>query len=141
MEIDHHDPTLRNYERSKYENLFLATRHCNNKKRANWPSSTERKKEIRFLNCCKEMDYGVHILEDVSTGELVGMTPAGRYHIRTCDLNAPHFVRERRERTQLLGKLKRMAVIVRSPGQTYELLQQITPIVRDMIPEIKPYVK
>jgi len=136
MEVDHHDPTLRDFDRSKYENLFLSTRHCNNKKRACWPTRSEQKRGIRFLNCCKEQDYGVHIFEDHSTGQLVGVTPAGRYHIRMCDLNAPHFVRERRERTKLVTLLSKTFAVIKSKTHTYELLSQIIPLVKDMIPAI-----
>lgn len=101
MEIDHFDPTIKGRDRHHYSNLFLATRHCNNKKQGNWPSPEERRKGVRLLNCCEEMDYGEHIIEDSKTQDLVGVTPAGRYHIRTLDLNASHFVAERQLRTYM----------------------------------------
>jgi hypothetical protein len=53
------------------------------------------------LNCCNEADYGVHIFEDPDSHEVVGVTPEGKYHVRNCDLNAPHFIEERAERAEL----------------------------------------
>jgi 5-methylcytosine-specific restriction endonuclease McrA len=81
MEIDHFDPTIKGRDRHRYENLFLSTRHCNNKKQGNWPTDDEQARGIRLLNCCAEQDYGVHIFEDTSTHHLVGVTPQGRFHI------------------------------------------------------------
>ena len=43
-----------------------------------------KKLGVRFLNPTKEQDYGVHIFEDAVTHELVGASPAGRYHLRCC---------------------------------------------------------
>lgn len=105
MDIDHHNPTLRHPARNAYNNLFLATAHCNRKKGGIWPTPEQRAQGIRYLNPCEEMDYGVHIFEDPATFELWGDSPAGRYHIRMLDLNAEHLVRERRRR-HLLRTLK-----------------------------------
>jgi len=64
MEVDHFDPRKKLDEIQKYPNLFLATRHCNGAKRDRWPNNHERKLGVRFLNCCSEVDYGIHIFED-----------------------------------------------------------------------------
>jgi hypothetical protein len=101
MEVDHFNPNKKRDYVQAYDNLFLATRHCNSAKRDRWPTSKQRTLGIRFLNCCKEADYGVHIFEDPDTHEVVGVTPAGRYHVRSCDLNAQHLVDERAERAAL----------------------------------------
>jgi len=138
MEVDHHDPTIREFERNRYENLYLSTRHCNNKKRKNWPTPALKKLGIRFLDCCKEQDYGVHIFEDLKTHLLVGATPAGIYHIRMCDLNAPHFVRERQTRSEFIQLLTNTPAIVRSRSDTKAILDQLNPFIRDMIPPIPP---
>lgn len=53
-----------------------------------------------------EEDYGPHMVEDSMTHLLVGLTPAGRYHIRMCDLNADHLVTERRDRAEIWDLLK-----------------------------------
>ncbi|PYK24822.1 MAG: hypothetical protein DME59_12135 [Verrucomicrobia bacterium] len=139
MEVDHFNPTLPNRSRNRYSNLFLSTRHCNLKKRAYWPSPTDQKKGIRFLNCCEELDYGVHIFENSETHELVGVTPAGRYHIIACDLNADHLVTERRERSLLRDLLTRTVVIVRpntNLGSLRANLKLLASIVDRMIPRI-----
>jgi hypothetical protein len=136
MEIDHHNPNLRPFYRNKYGNLFLSTRHCNNKKRKNWPKPVLQRAGVRFLNCCKEQDYGVHIFEDHSTHYLVGVTPAGKYHIRVCDLNAPHFVRERADRYAFDRLLNHTPAIVRSAVAAARILVVLNPILQDMIPLI-----
>jgi hypothetical protein len=96
MEIDHHNPFRT--DKNAYENLFLATKHCNGHKLQNWPSEEQKQKGIRFLNPCIEDDYGHQIFEDPETFELWGCTPAARYHIRKLYLNAPHLIDERRTR-------------------------------------------
>src|SRR5260370_9241981 len=114
MEVDHFNPFLRGNRRHRYTNLFFSTRHCNNAKRRHWPTASQLSKDIRYLNCCEELDYGVHIFEDPETNRLVGATPAGRYHIRMCDLNAPHFVRERSERPALRELLTTRKAIIQN---------------------------
>lgn len=101
MEVDHFNPRLQGNKRNNYTNLFPASRHCNGSKSDDWPSSSERKKGLRFLNCCEEMDYGLHIFECPDNHELMGVTATGKYHIRMCDLNAPHLINERRDRSIL----------------------------------------
>ena len=101
MDIDHFNPRKKMDPIQQYGNLFLATRHCNGAKRDRWPTGQDRQAGIRFINCCEEMDYGVHIFEDPDTHEVVGVTPAGKYHVRNCDLNAPHLLEERTERARL----------------------------------------
>jgi hypothetical protein len=81
MEIDHFNPLLKGFERHRYENLFLATRHCNGAKSDTWPSKVARKRGIHFLNPCQELDYGVHIFEHPITHRLIGVTPSGDFHI------------------------------------------------------------
>jgi hypothetical protein len=140
MEVDHFNPTLRSRLRNKYCNLFLSTRHCNLKKHAYWPTPADQNKGIRFLNCCEEMDYGVHIFENPETHELVGVTPAGRYHIIACDLNADHLVTERRERSLLRALLTRTVAIVRPTADLGSLranLKLLGSIVDRMIPPIR----
>lgn len=105
MEVDHFDPTKKKNKVQRYSNLVLATRSCNGAKRNTWPSGKQRSQGKRFIDCTKEEDYGVHIFEDPETHELVGATPAGKYQILHCDLNAPHLVRERKTRAHLRSGL------------------------------------
>ena len=106
MHIDHHNPNLPDNIRHSYENLFLASAHCNGKKGKRWPSAEQQKLGLRYLNPCKELDYGYHIFEDPDTFEVWGATAAGVYHIRMLDLNASHLVNERRRRFQLRALLE-----------------------------------
>lgn len=112
MEVDHFNPKLTGAERHRYENLFLATRHCNLAKRDHWPTDEDLAAGIRFLNPCEEQDYGVHLFEDPATHELVGVTPAGRWHIEILLLNASHLVEERRRRTRFQQLQSGMAALV-----------------------------
>ena len=142
MEVDHFNPRLRGLARNKYANLFPATRHCNGSKSDHWPSAAARKSGIRFLNPCKEVDYGVHIIEDPQTHMLVGMTPAGLYHIRCCDLNAPHLVQERHDRARLWEILDDCLITVRGSDALLdgsgmlEISTSLRAIVEKMIPPI-----
>jgi hypothetical protein len=140
MEIDHFNPNKKRNLIQQYENLFLATRHCNGAKRDRWPSNKERQLGVRFLNCCEETDYGVHIFEDPQTHELVGITPAGRYHVRNCDLNAPHLVEERAERAKLWRLLEGIPVRIKQQGWSLptEALA-LNDVADKMIPRI-PYL-
>lgn len=100
MEVDHFDPRRKNDLIQDYANLFLASRYCNNKKRNSWPTKTEARAGARFLNPCKEIDYGEQIFEMPGSHILVGVTPAAQWHIRKCGLNADHLVHERALRAE-----------------------------------------
>src|ERR1051325_3691703 len=54
MEVDHFDPREKNNLNQRYDNLFLATRHCNLSKQAVWPTAAELLEGERYLNPCKE---------------------------------------------------------------------------------------
>jgi hypothetical protein len=140
MEIDHFDPRLKDEFLQPYDNLFLASRHCNGAKSSVWPSRLEQSLGLRYLNPCREQDYGEHIFEDPRTHLLAGVTPAGRYHVRMCDLNADHLVAERRERAEI-WKLLRTAFTVKrhqTPEAATELAEALRKQAEQMIPELAP---
>lgn len=137
MEIDHFDPRLKDKFIQPYDNLFLATRHCNGAKGDTWPTRAEQALGLRFLNPCAEQDYGEHILEDPETHRLVGVTPAGRYHIRMLDLNADHLVAERGERAKIHTLLTRAAFMLkrgRSEAEAVQLIAALRRQVEEMMP-------
>jgi hypothetical protein len=142
MEVDHFNPNLRGPARNDYSNLLPATRHCNGAKQATWPDAHFRKLGARFLNPTKEQDYGVHIFEDPASHRLVAITPAGRYHIRCCDLNAPHLIQERAERERLRRILNDYPVTAKRPlqitlqGEALDVSAILRAILKDMIPPI-----
>jgi HNH endonuclease len=136
MEVDHFNPKRKRDFVQDYSNLFLATRHCNGAKRDQWPRPSEQKLGMRFLNCCEETDYGVHIFEDPDSHELVGVTPQGRFHIRACDLNAPHLVAERAERTELWQMLSQEAVRLKQGWVLPVEFEALKTIAEKMIPRI-----
>jgi hypothetical protein len=138
MEIDHFDPTIHGRKRNRYDNLFLSSRHCNNKKQGNWPTKSQQLQGIRFLNCCKELDYGRCIFEDAATHRVFGTTPAARYHVRILDLNAPHFVEERAERAHYRTLLYKARKRVRDAMAAIEVFQILRHQVEFLIPPI-PY--
>lgn len=137
MEIDHFDPRLKGKFIQIYQNLLLATRHCNGAKGDNWPNRADQALGLRFLNPCAEPDYGEHLVEDDATHRLVGVTPAGRFHIRMLDLNAEHLVAERRERTEFYELLTRAAFTLkrsRSEVDVADLVSALRRQVEEMIP-------
>lgn len=101
MEIDHVDPRRKKRVVQEYSNLVLATRHCNGAKSDFWPNARQLANGLRVINPCLEADWGVHVFEDPDSHRLWGATPTGIWHIRTLDLNAQHFVTERKLRAEL----------------------------------------
>jgi hypothetical protein len=139
MHIDHFNPHLKKEYFQKYSNLFLSTSHCNGSKSDRWPTNKERRElGWGFLNCTKERDYGVHIFEDPDTHEVAGVTPAGRYHVLNCDLNAPQFIEERKDRAEC-WKTLRSKPIFSSGFSVPPELSLIKKMAEKMIPEI-PYL-
>ncbi|MCL2877105.1 MAG: HNH endonuclease [Betaproteobacteria bacterium] len=138
IEIDHFNPQQKKDRIQNYQNLFLADRSCNGKKDDNWPSKEDTRKGLRFLNCCEEQDYGVHIFEDTVTHELIGVTPAAVYHIETIDLNAPHLVGERQRRAEIrkLLKKKKGWLKVENFDCAYQSWVMLEKFADDMIPPI-----
>ena len=139
LEVDHFDPAQKNDLIQRYENLNPATRHCNGAKRNRWPSKADQKLGIRFLNPSEESDYGSHIFEDSKTHKVFGITPAGIYQVRNCDLNAEHLVFERKERAEHWADFRSQQVSVKkgTPIETVlDAFQQLKKRVELMIPEI-----
>ncbi len=139
MHIDHFNPHLKKEYFQEYKNLFLSTSHCNGSKSDRWPTNKERRElGWRFLDSTKEHDYGVHIFEDPDTHEVVGVTPAGRYQVLNCDLNAPQFIEDKDRSGRVLENAPQQANF--SPGFSVPPeLQLIKEIAAKMIPEI-PYL-
>jgi hypothetical protein len=139
MEVDHFDYRQKKDRFQRYDNLFLATRHCNGAKLQK-PTAKELAAGLRLLNPCKEWDYGPHIVENPDTHQLVGLTPLGKYQVRTCDLNAEHLVLERSERAEIWRLVRRNnGVTVRSNSALDDALAAIEALrkqVEHMIPEL-----
>jgi hypothetical protein len=139
LEVDHFDPRKKKDVKQQYENLFPASRYCNGKKSDVWPTSFEGSAGCRFLNPCKETEYGECIFEDQTTHQLIGITPAARWHIRVCGLNADHLINERRRRSQHWELLRRTAVRIHGDQAiAAELALKYREEVELMIPEILP---
>jgi hypothetical protein len=141
LEVDHLDPRKKNDLIQNYKNLFPASRHCNGKKSDNWPNKAELAAGCRFLNPCEEMDYGEQIFEDPQTRELIGVTPAARWHIRICGLNANHLIEERRRRAKHWNTICNQGVTVKG-GVPHQVAQEMIENYREevelMIPQIPP---
>jgi hypothetical protein len=141
LEVDHFDPRKKKDIHQQYDNLFPASRHCNSKKSDHWPSKIEASAGVRFLNPCREMDYGVQIKEVPGAHILVGLTPAARWHIRVCSLNADHLIDERRKRAKYLELLKNKSFIPRrnrrlDTTEEAKMIRAFREEVELMIPEI-----
>jgi hypothetical protein len=139
MAVDHFNPRRKKDHIHKYSNLFLSTSYCNVSKSNQWPTNKERANGIRFLNCCKEVDYGVNIFEDPDNHEVVGITSAGRYHVDACDLNADHFTKERKKRAEIWEVLEQRQIALKGNQQIPVELRLLKEMVEQMIHKI-PYL-
>ena len=81
LDIEHFNPTLTGAAKNRYSNLMLGAHLTNMVKTDTWPTLRQRRKGIRFLNPCKEQDYGIHLFEDPVSHLIVSSTPAGRFHM------------------------------------------------------------
>ncbi len=136
LEVDHFDPRKKKDLIQSYDNLFPSTRHCNSKKKAVWPNKKELEAGCRFLNPCREIDYGQQIFEDAKH-RLVGITPAAKWHIRMCGLNADHLVDERARRARHWRNIRDVPIQVKhSVVQVGQLITDLRAEVELMIPEI-----
>ena len=146
MEVDHFKPKKKFSRRPHvYSNLMLASRHCNGSKGDEWPSKELRDKGFKFINPCKEQDYGKHIFEDIETGMLIATSNQGWYQIEKCDLNAEHLVKQRLQRTKLRTILEGKKNIFTIPeGQTISDTKEDLITIKVSIEKIKsnciPYI-
>ena len=124
MEVDHFNPTLRHPFRNRHGNLIAASRHCNGAKSDTWPTEEERREGLYLINPYEEADYGKHIVEDPGTGELIGKTTTGRWHIEILDLNADHLIQKRLDRTRL-NRTFLMAAMASGVDPTNALLRAV----------------
>jgi hypothetical protein len=123
MNIDHFDPRKKSNFLHRYDNLFWSSRECNGRKHQHWPTKEENRRGIRFLDCTRERDYGVHIFEDPITHEVWGATPAGVYHVRIMNLNASVFVRHRKLRAIMAEALTGTIVQLQTKGLSAKSFQ------------------
>jgi hypothetical protein len=143
MEVDHFDPRRKSDPVQDYDNLYYASGHCNRSKGSTWPNAAEKEQGIRFLDCCRERDYGRFLFEDPETHEIVGSTPAARFHILVLDLNAPHLVQRRRERAEIPRRLQEPIVLRNLHGMPEaEQIRRLHGVLRGLlthaIPPIPP---
>lgn len=136
MEVDHFCP--RGSGRNRYANFLPATRHCNGAKSQTWPTAKQTREGIRLINPFTERDYEKHIFEDAASHRLIGITPAGRYQIIVCDLNAPHFVEERKDRARYHRLLESPGTIKGGLGEAKLAIEALRREVEQMIPPIPP---
>ncbi|MCS1410945.1 MAG: hypothetical protein M2R45_04140 [Verrucomicrobia subdivision 3 bacterium] len=140
FEVDHFDAARKKDKVQNYQNLFPAHHICNRSK-SNKPKKRELREGKRFLNPCLEWDYNEHICENSDTHELIGKTKPGIYHIEHLDLNHPLFVKQRKDRTDLLKIYREFSVRLK-PGdadfeQLLELLNYLKSEISRAIPEIE----
>lgn len=137
MEVDHYNPRLKRELEQDYLNLLLATRHCNLSKWTFWPNRSQSERGLYVINPCNELDYGKHIFEDPVSHYLWGATATGTWHIRKLDLNAPHLVRERQDRADLLRGLRSEPFAVK-PGTSFDELREPLAALRCQVEKMIP---
>jgi hypothetical protein len=139
LEVDHFDPRRKKDLRQEYDNLFPASRHCNAKKSDHWPNQLEIAAGCRFLNPCEEMDYGEQIFENPQTHQVFGTTPAARWHIRICGLNADQLVSERAKRATYWDLMENNHIRIKKIAREFiPLVESFRSEVEKMIPRIPP---
>ncbi|MCB1099888.1 MAG: hypothetical protein KDN22_30250 [Verrucomicrobiae bacterium] len=137
LEVDHFDPATKKLKRQPYRCFVLASRHCNGSKGNTWPSDDERKVGIYLINPREEHDYGRH-LQVRESGELFGLTPAGKYQIRVCDLNAEHLCRLRRCAIEARQTLNSSAIVREGmDGEVPVLAEALRQL--EMVARVFPY--
>jgi hypothetical protein len=144
LHVEHFNPNLKKEEIQAYENLFPVSHTCNTVKGKKWPSDEELRAGLRFLNCCEEIDYGEHIVENATSHELVPTSPAASFHLRWCGLKGgktgEYFRTQRQERTKLWQILETYGVtpenadFVQVPDA---LVQAMINVAQELIPPIK----
>lgn len=137
MQVDHFDPRQKGNTFQAYTNLYLSDAGCNNTKSNNWPTPDNQASGVRFLDCCKERDYGESIFEDPVTHFLVGTTPAAIYHILTIGLNRRELVDARRSRAEARLVFEKLRAAAAGDEVVDEALAKIEPLLSD-IPDIPP---
>jgi hypothetical protein len=138
LDIEHFNPKLTGAARNRYSNLMLGAHLTNSVKTNTWPTLRQRRKGIRFLNPCKEQDYGVHLFEDPVTHRIVSSTPAGRFHIVACNLNDESYVWERMTRANLRAQIPQPRILPMPPVEISQLASEVSRLVEVMIPPIPP---
>ncbi len=134
MEVDHFDPRKKKDAIQKYSNLMPSARLCNSMKGNKWPTPHQRRvKGLRFLNPTEELDYDHVIFENPDTHELVGTTPAARYHIIVLHLNDDFFINQRRDRTLFWQMMSLPGVL-----HGNELVEETKASFAKLIPPIRP---
>ena len=116
---------------------------CNHHKHDWWPSPQEQKADVRFLNCCHEIDYGEQLFED-EKGAIIPRGPAATYHQRMLKLNRPDLVRLRIARRRLNDEIESEFCQIETEfdEQSKKLLlmriDYLKLLLDDLIPEIPP---
>lgn len=142
FEVDHFDPTLKLPGRNLHGNLLPASRHCNSAKWKHWPKPHQKALGARYLNPYVEQDYGDHLLENPVTHELEARSVAGVWHIEKLDLNAPHLVRERKQRAAIWKRLSTGPLEIldfQSAVAAAKLLREQFDEMIPLLPEVGPY--
>lgn len=136
LDLEHFNPTLTGKARNRYSNLMVGAHLTNMVKTDIWPTRMQRRKGIRFLNPCKEQDYGIHLFEDPVTHQIVSSTPAGRFHIVACNLNDESYVWERMTRANLRAQIPQPRILAMPPEEISHLASEVSRLVEVMIPHI-----
>ncbi len=136
LQVDHFNPRLTGKKKNHYTNLFPATAHCNRSKWDTWPTKADEGAGLRFLNCCEELDYGKHIFEDPITHKVFGITPAGRYHVRYCDLNDSIYILERKNRAEIGKLISDTIATVKHVEASMALVKKLAEIKEKLISDI-----
>lgn len=107
FEIDHFRPRSKGGSLLAYDNLHLSCSWCNKWKSGAWPTPSQEKRGIGFIDPCCEHDYGVHFVEN-DDGELVPQSRRGEYHIKRIRLNRQTRIELRQTRNALIEESRKL---------------------------------
>jgi hypothetical protein len=139
IEVGHFDPCEFDGKKNhNYDNLLPAWGPCNRSKGNKWPTVEEEALGFRFLNPTVERDYGIHLFEDPESHMIVGLTPAGRYHLRCLALNTEHLVLKRKNRSIAKGLRAQVELLQAFSPYTAAQLDDFLGNAESAIPEIDP---
>jgi hypothetical protein len=93
LTLDHYRPRVAGGS-DELNNLVYACMKCNQYKSDFWPDDGDLVQGRRLLQPGIDA-VAVHLVEDEATGQLLGLTPTGVFHITVLRLNRPQLVAHR----------------------------------------------
>lgn len=128
LTVDHFQPRSREGAHSP-ENWVYACITCNDFKGDVWRPELE----ARILHPLRD-ELSRH-LQEGEDGQLMALTPAGRYHIDRLQLNRPQLIRHRQRREQMRSLRERLARLEQENAGLLQRIRVVEEQVRELLAE------